>query len=238
MQTQPLEGTWALVLGASSGFGEAVSLELAGLGMHILGVHLDRKSTMANADRIVGEIKGKGREALFFNVNAADPDKRREVLDAFQARAGATGGTPPIRVLLHSLAFGTLKPFITESESESLTKAQMDMTLDVMANSLVYWTQDLVQRKLVGHGGRIFAMTSAGGARVWKTYGAVSAAKSALDHNQFEVANLSLQTLINSYPDSEFAEKSKLALRYPQIAMCGESSSLLPNECDGSRRHP
>lgn len=180
-QTQPLEGTWALILGASSGFGEAVSLELAGLGMHILGVHLDRKSTMANADRIIGEIKSRGREALFFNVNAADPDKRREVLDAFQARAGGTGGKPPIRVLLHSLAFGTLKPFITESEPESLTKAQMDMTLDVMANSLVYWTQDLVARKLMGSGGRIFAMTSAGGARVWKTYGAVSAAKSALE---------------------------------------------------------
>jgi NAD(P)-dependent dehydrogenase (short-subunit alcohol dehydrogenase family) len=147
--------------------------------MHILGVHLDRKSTMANVDRIVGEIKSKGREALFFNVNAADPDKRREVLDAFQARAGGTGA--PIRVLLHSLAFGTLKPFITESEPESLTKAQMDMTLDVMANSLVYWTQDLVRRKVMGSGGRIFAMTSAGGARVWKTYGAVSAAKSALE---------------------------------------------------------
>jgi len=184
MQTQPLEGTWALVLGASSGFGEAVSLELAGLGMHILGVHLDRKSTMANADRIVGEIKNKGREALFFNVNAADPDKRREVLDAFETQVGCSGergGSPPIRVLLHSLAFGTLKPFITEREPESLTKAQMDMTLDVMANSLVYWTQDLVQRNLMGHGGRIFAMTSAGGARVWKTYGAVSAAKSALE---------------------------------------------------------
>ncbi len=103
-QTQPLAGTWALILGASSGFGEAVSLELAGLGMHILGVHLDRKSTMANVDRIVGEIKGKGRDALFFNVNAADLDKRREVLDAFQARAGGQGVGSPIRVMLHSLA--------------------------------------------------------------------------------------------------------------------------------------
>jgi len=176
-----LEGAWALILGAASGFGEAVSLELAGLGMHILGVHLDRKSTMANVDRIVEAIKNQGREALFFNVNAADPDQRREILDAFQKRAEGRGAGAPIRVLLHSLAFGTLKPFITESEPESLTKAQMDMTLDVMANSLVYWTQDLVRRKLMGQGGRIFAMTSAGGARVWKTYGAVSAAKAALE---------------------------------------------------------
>ena len=168
-------------MGASSGFGEAVSLELAGLGMHIVGVHLDRRSTQPNVDRIIGEIKNLGRESLFFNVNAADPEKRREVLDSVQARIGRLGAVSPVRVLLHSLAFGTLKPFITEVEADALTKAQMDMTLDVMANSLVYWTQDLVQRKLMGWGGRIFAMTSAGGARVWETYGAVSAAKAALE---------------------------------------------------------
>ena len=172
---------WALILGASSGFGEAAALELAGVGMNIVGVHLDRKSTMGNLERIMEEIKAKGREALFFNVNAADPEKRREVLDAFAERHGEVGELAPIRVLLHSLAFGTLKPFLADSEEEKLTKAQMDMTLDVMANSLVYWTQDLVKRRLMGAGGRVFAMTSAGGARVWKTYGAVSAAKSALE---------------------------------------------------------
>jgi enoyl-[acyl-carrier protein] reductase III len=55
------------------------------------------------------------------------------------------------------------------------------MTLDVMANSLVYWVQDVVRRKLMGPNGRIFAMTSSGGNHVWPTYGAVSAAKAALE---------------------------------------------------------
>jgi enoyl-[acyl-carrier protein] reductase III len=172
-------GGWALILGASSGFGEAAALELAALDMDILGIHLDRKSTMMNVERITGQIQATGRQALFFNVNAADPQKRSEVLNAFQEQA--QGEPHPIRVLLHSLAFGTLKTYLAESEEEMLTKAQMEMTIDVMANSLVYWTQDLIKRRLMGTGGRVLAMTSAGGARVWKTYGAVSAAKAALE---------------------------------------------------------
>ena len=177
---QPLKGEWALILGASSRFGEAVSLELARLGVNIFGVHLDRKSTLPNAGRIVGEIKNLGGEAVFWNVNAADAEKRNKVVDSIQDQFKNSKGKT-IRVLLHSLAFGTLKPFIAKASLNAVNKSQVDMTLDVMANSLVYWTQDLVAADLMGQGGRIFAMTSAGGVRVWKTYGAVSAAKAALE---------------------------------------------------------
>ncbi len=182
-----LEG-WALILGASSGFGEASALALARGGMHIFGVHMDRKTTMPNAGRIVAEIKRMGREAIFFNVNASDPGKRSEVLDQMEKTLADRGEPSSVKVMLHSLAFGTLKPFIAPLPKDGITSAQMEMTLDVMANSLVYWVQELVVRRVMTRGGRVFAMTSSGGARVWGAYGAVSAAKAALESHIRQLA--------------------------------------------------
>ena len=179
---------WALVLGASSGFGEATSLALARAGLNVFGVHLDRRATLPNVERIVGDITAMGREARFFNVNAADDDKRVEVAAEMERILREREALGQLRVLLHSLAFGTLKLFVADPMKEAVTKAQMDMTLDVMAHSLIYWTQEVVGRGLMGEGGRIFAMTSSGGARVLPFYGPVSAAKAALESNIRQLA--------------------------------------------------
>ncbi len=169
-----LKGEWAIILGASSGFGAACAMELANRGMNICGIHLDRKASLPEAERIAGEIRNAGGEALFFNINASDEAKRTEALDAL---AGKLNGKT-VRTFIHSLAFGTLRAFIGD---KGLTKAQMEMTLDVMANSLVWWVQDMHTRKMLGRGSKIFAMTSAGSDRAWLSYGAVSAAKCALE---------------------------------------------------------
>jgi enoyl-[acyl-carrier protein] reductase III len=179
---------WALVLGASSGFGEATSLALARAGLNVFGVHLDRRATLPNVERIVGEIRALGREAHFFNVNAADDEKRVEVATEMERLLRERGELGTLRVLLHSLAFGTLKLFLADPMKEAVSKAQMDMTLDVMAHSLIYWTQEVVGRGLMGEGGRVFAMTSSGSTRVLPFYGPVSAAKAALESNIRQLA--------------------------------------------------
>ena len=181
-----LQDRWALVLGASSGFGAAAALELARNGMNIFGVHLDLRSTLPNAHRLVREIEDMGRQAVFFNVNAADAKKRDHVLASVSERLTETG--TPVGVLIHSLAFGTLRPYVAEDRPEALSQAQMEMTLDVMANSLVYWVQDMFYRRLLAGGSRVFAMTSAGSFRVWPSYGAVSAAKAALEAHVRQLA--------------------------------------------------
>lgn len=180
---------WALVLGASSGFGEAASLAFARAGMNVIGVHLDRRATMPNVERIQSDIRAMGREAWFYNVNAADEERRRATLDDVKQRFAERGKNEKVRVLLHSLAFGTLKPYWGgNGESDVLNKTNMDMTLDVMAHSLLYWTQDVLRRDLFGAQGRIFAMTSAGSTQVWSGYGAVSAAKCALESHCRQLA--------------------------------------------------
>jgi NAD(P)-dependent dehydrogenase (short-subunit alcohol dehydrogenase family) len=183
----PLDG-FALILGASSGFGEAAALKLAEAGSHVIGVHLDRRATMPNVERIVGKIKELGREAWFFNVNAADAEKRAEVLASLAERFKTRGQGERVRVLMHSLAFGTLQPLTSKDPKEALSQKQMDMTLDVMAHSLVYWTQDLFRMELLRDDARIFAMTSTGSREVWASYGAVSAAKSALESHCRQLA--------------------------------------------------
>ncbi|MBI4430379.1 MAG: SDR family oxidoreductase [Candidatus Omnitrophica bacterium] len=185
---QTTQNKWALILGASSGFGAAVSRELARNGFNILGIHLDRKNTLPLAEQVKQDVMKSGREALFINMNASDEEKRKEALDSFEAHVGSGEKDTCVKLVLHSLAFGTLKPFIAENPADCVTKAQMDMTLDVMANSLVYWVQDLALRRLIGRGSRVFAMTSAGSQRVWKTYGAVSAAKAALESHIRQLA--------------------------------------------------
>jgi len=183
----PLDG-WALILGASSGFGEAAAVRFAQAGMDIIGVHLDRRATQPNVDRIVGRVRELGREAWFFNVNAADAERRTEVLAEVTKRFAERGKGERIRVLLHSLAFGTLRPFVHPEPQERINQKQIEMTLDVMANSLVYWVQETLERDLFRNDARIFAMTSTGSSQIWRGYGAVSAAKASLESHVRQLA--------------------------------------------------
>lgn len=185
MTDNPIQGRWALILGASSGFGAAAGRALAAQGMNIAGVHLDLRGTLPIAKQTIADIEALGVKALFFNTNAADPDRRAKVLDGL---AAALGPGEVVHVFMHSLAFGTLLPFIADTPEEAVSQAQMEMTSNVMAHSLVYWTQDLVRRGMLGRGSRIFSMTSEGSQRVVPNYGAVSAAKAALESHTRQLA--------------------------------------------------
>ncbi len=171
-----LEPGWCLVLGASSGFGAAAARAFAAAGLDVFGVHLDRRVTLPNAEAVRKDVEACGRRAQLVNANAADAKRRAAIVEELRE---AVGEGPGVRVLLHSLAFGTLGPLV--GRQGSVTPAQMAMTLEVMATSLVDWTQALVEAELLERGGRVFAMTSEGGRRAIPAYGPVGIAKAALE---------------------------------------------------------
>jgi NAD(P)-dependent dehydrogenase (short-subunit alcohol dehydrogenase family) len=179
---------WALVVGSSSGFGEATAREMAREGLNIFGVHFDRRSALDHVNEVIRDLKATGREVAFFNINAADREKRAEALDQMQQMWKKLGGDHFVKVFLHSVAFGTLKAYVAEKPEDEVTQAQMEMTVDVMGNNLVYWIQELMRRQMLRSGSRIFAMTSAGGHSVIPYYGAVSAAKAVLESHIRQLA--------------------------------------------------
>src|SRR6187402_56094 len=188
---------WALILGGSSGMGEATALALAKAGYNICGIHLDFRAALAHVEEVKAAIEAEGVQALYINMNAADDEKRGTALASLRERfdaSEAAGRHPYVRVVMHSLAFGSLVPYISDDPKTAVDRKKMEMTQDVMANSLVYWVQDLYRGGFLEQGSKIYAMTSEGSSRVVPSYGVVSSAKAALESHIRQLAMELAQT--------------------------------------------
>ena len=82
---------WALVLGASSGIGEASARHAAEAGYNICGVYLGR-SRGEKLDAAIAAVQATGVETLYIRGNAADDEKRAEVIAQLSERFAAARG--------------------------------------------------------------------------------------------------------------------------------------------------
>ena len=171
--------SWALILGASSGIGAACAKKLAESGMNIYGIYLRKPQSVI--DELENYIKSKNVEVVFHKMNAMNDEKRLEVVNNL-AKLGY------VKTFIHSIAFGTLKPMLSKNDHSTLNQKNIEMTINVMGSSLVYWTQDLYKANLLKQGSQIFSMTSSGGRRQWPSYGAVSMAKATLESASRQLA--------------------------------------------------
>jgi len=166
---------WALLLGGSTGHGAAIAKRLAHDGFGIIAFHFDRGEAKKIAEETKIEIDKitKGR-CHYFNTNAASV----ETMDKYIPKINELTGGESLKLLLHSIAFGTTTNFFGE---KPVTQRQMDMTVHVMGNSLLYWTQKLYENNLLGNGSRVMGLTSEGNYLAMEGYGPVSVAKVALE---------------------------------------------------------
>lgn len=111
--------TWALILGGSSGFGLATAQKLAEHGMNLLLVHRDRRSVLRRVEPEFEKLRALGVRVRNWNADAVAPESREATLAEAAETLGERGR---VRVLLHSVAFGSLKP-LAEPEPAPRTAA-------------------------------------------------------------------------------------------------------------------
>jgi len=176
MDTQDYLGKWALILGGSSGLGLATAQRLASAGMHICIIHRTRRSALQVFEESIIEMKDKGVQVMTYNLDATNVEKRNEVLTNFIHKIGKH----QLKVLVHSIARGNLKPLF-DTEEPVLSNTDFHITLEAMAISLYDWVSAFAKAELFATDARIVAFTSEGSSKAWKYYGAVAAAKASLE---------------------------------------------------------
>jgi enoyl-[acyl-carrier protein] reductase III len=172
-------GWWGIILGGSSGFGFAALEKLAGHGMNIAVLYREtaaaERSLKENLSRIAEE---QTVTILSYNVNALDEASRHSFLQEFSEKVAKK---PVVRLLLHSIARGNLKPLWASGDSPSLSAEDLGTTTYAMSGSLLDWVRDVWDEGLFTPGGRIIGLTSEGAHKHWEGYGAVSMAKASLE---------------------------------------------------------
>ncbi len=176
-------GLWAVILGGSSGFGFAAVEKLSAHGMNIAVLYRETSA----AEKLVKEqfaaiAKSNSTTILPYNINALDQAGRASCIREF------TGLIPKhsVKLLLHSIARGNLKPLITNAETGNdayslLSADDIQLTSYAMSTSLLDWTRSILQADLFHADGRIISLTSEGAHKYWEGYAAVSIAKSSLE---------------------------------------------------------
>jgi len=168
-------GYWALILGGSSGLGLASAKKLASEGMNICIIHRNSRAEMEAINMDFEKIRALNSKFLSFNKDILNSQHQAEIVAGMKEALGAEG---KIRCLLHSIAKGNLKPM---TGSESLSSDDFAITLQAMATSLYDWTKLISNENLFAEDARILAFTSEGSSKPLQNYGAVSAAKAALE---------------------------------------------------------
>ncbi len=180
---------WALIFGGSSGLGLATAKKLAQHGMNICIVHRNSRVQQPEIEEEFKKIASTGVDFASYNTDGLHPEKRASLIQDLSEEL--EGGK--IKVFVHSVAKGNLKPMVDDSEKNrhpepveghqvnELQNMDFQLTIQAMGISLYDWVKELFKANLFGQDARVISFTSEGNTKAWKNYAAVSAAKVTLE---------------------------------------------------------
>lgn len=167
---------YALVLGGSRGLGWATVHKLHSEGIPVIAVHRDFKKDLPAISR---KFEGLARSKTPFHAIHKDAVRNVDGILGELKKILGPGGS--IRILVHSIARGNLKPMVGVGASDTLAPGDFSATAEAMAVNLYTWVSRLQEEGLFSPQTQVVAFTSEGNKKVIPGYGAVAAAKASLE---------------------------------------------------------
>ena len=160
----------ALITGGSRGLGRNMALHLARTGTDVV---LTYRSARAEADAVVAEIRGLGRQAVALPLDVGRTADFPAFVDALKAALAQHWQRERFDFLINNAGMGVYAPF------GEVTEAQFDELVNVHFKGVFFLTQRLLP--LLNDGGRIVNISS-GLARVaLPNYSAYASMKGAIE---------------------------------------------------------
>ncbi len=160
-----LQDKIALVTGSSRGIGRAIALELGRRGAH-LALNHRRNSTRAMTEATAQELQKLGRRVLVLKADVADPQDVEQMFSAIKSEFGR------LDILVNNAASAVFRPLLQLEEKH--WAHVWDVNLRAM-NLCIKHAVPLMQN------GAIVNITSLGSIKYMPNYGALGAAKAAIE---------------------------------------------------------
>lgn len=160
-----LHGKVAVVTGSSRGIGRAIALELGRHGADIIINHR-RNSTRAQAEVVAQELHNLGRRAIVVKADVADPQDVAQMFSLIQNEFGK------LDILVNNAASAVFRPLV------QLEEKHWEHVWDVNLRALNLCIKHAVPLMTTG---AIVNITSLGSIKYLPNYGALGAAKAAIE---------------------------------------------------------
>jgi enoyl-[acyl-carrier protein] reductase III len=160
----PLAGTTALITGGARGIGAAIARRLAAAGSDIAILYY---SSHAAAETLCAELRDRGRRAIAYQANVADPES------VARATEHVLGELGRVDIAVSNAASGVLRP------ARELSLKHWRWCLETNALALNLLATTLAPQ--MQPGGRLVALSSLGAERAVPDYAFVGASKAALE---------------------------------------------------------
>jgi 3-oxoacyl-[acyl-carrier protein] reductase len=146
-RTMKLSGRVAIVTGAAQGIGEAIARGLASEGAAVVVADVD----VEKAQRVAGEIRSQGREAIALQTNVA---RRAEVRDMVRT---TMENFKDIHILVNNAGVVRRAPLL------EITEDAWDIVLDVNLTGVFNCTQAVLPHMIEQRYGKIINISSVAG---------------------------------------------------------------------------